>query len=237
MNTQRYREEMEEIRFSDSEKESLVSELQEAYRKRTESKRKISFPGRWIVCISVATALIVTIGIGLHMRLNGTDKPQTREGYRTIGLCEVYENGKGGTVQVTEISLCENIAYQGADHVGSFLVFTLNIHFRAYCLQSEQVVLTYLLYGEWNAALLNTELTAMLSDIGIDGNAKDVAGEVYLVFSVSDQLKNGYNAAEKDTGYWGSEMKLTMNGVSDEAYGETFFKLFYGDIEYTDVLQ
>lgn len=236
MNTQLYREVMEEIRFSDSDKESLISKLQDEYRKRMESKHKISIPRWCAVSISVAMALIVTIGIGLNMLFSKADQPQIRDGYRAIVLNEVYDNGAGDTVQITEISLCDNIAYQGTDYIGSFLVFTLNINFHEYYLNSRQVVLTYLLYDELNVALLNTEITAMLSGVGIDGNAKDVAGDVYLVFTISDQLKDCYETADKDMTYWGSEMKLTMNGVSDQTYSETIFKLFYSDIKYTDSL-
>lgn len=234
MNNQLYREVMEEMRFSDSEKESLISKLQNEYRKRMESKHKISIPRWCAVSISVAMVLVLSVSIGLNMLFRGTNQPQIHDGYRAIGLNEAYDNGTGDTVKLTEITLCDNISYQGTDYTDSFIVLTLDMNFHEYYLNSKQVVLTYLLDNEKNVALLNTELTATLSDIGIDGNAKDISGDIYLVFTVSDELKNSYETADKDTTYWGSEMKLVMNGVYDKTYSETIFKLFYSDMKYTD---
>lgn len=234
MNNQLYREVMEEIQFSDLEKETLISKLQNEYRKRMECKHKISIPRWCAVSISVAMVLILSISIGLNMFFSSTNQPQIHDGYRAIGLNEVYENGDGDTVQITEISLCDKIAYQGTDYMDSFVVLTLNMSFHKYYLNSKQVVLTYLLDNDLNVALLNTELTAMLSDVEIDGDAKDIAGTIYLVFTVSNGLKDSYETTNKDATYWGSEMKFTMNGVLDKTYSETIFKLFYSDMKYMD---
>lgn len=232
MNHQLYREVMAEIGFTEAEKESLISRLQDEYRKRMESRHRISIP-RWIaVSASVVMALVLSISIGFGIFHNTTPTPQYPDGYRAIGINEVYDNGAGDTVQLTEISLCDSISYQGTDYTDSFIVLTLDMNYHGYYLNSKQVVLTYLLSNELNVALLNTELTSMLSDVEIDGTAKDVAGVVYLVFTVSDELKDYYETTEKDTTYWGSEMKLTMNGVNDKAYSETIFRMYYSDIKY-----
>lgn len=237
MNNQLYREVMEEIQFSDSEKKTLISKLQNEYRKRMERKHKISIPRWCTVSISVAMVLILSISIGLNVFFSSTNQPQIHDGYRAIGLNEVYENEDGDTVQITEISLCDKIVYQGTDYMDSFVVLTLNMSFHKYYLNSKQVVLTYLLNDELYASLLNTEITSMLSDIGIDGGAKDITGTIYLVFTVSNGLKDSYETTDKDMAYWGSEMKFTMNGVSDKTYSETIFKLFYSDMKYIDSLQ
>lgn len=229
-----YREVMAEIGYTESGKESLIIKLQNEYRKRTENKHRISMP-RWIVAsVSAVVVLVIFISIGFGIFYKTAPTPQYPDGYRAIGINEIYENSTGDSVRLTEIFLCDNISYQGTDYTDSFIVLTLDLNYREYYLNSKQVVLTYLLNDELNVTLLNAELTSLLSDVGIDSTAKDVTGTVYLVFTVSDELKDYYKTAREDMTYWGSEMKLAMNGVNDKAYSETIFRMFYSDIRYTN---
>lgn len=233
MNHQLYREVMAEIGFTEAEKASLIDRLQSEYLRRTAIRHRI-MSKKLIAGLFASVVLVVSVSVGIGLFQRTSPTPQYPDGYRAIDINEVYENSAGDTVRLTEISLCDSISYQGIAYTDSFLVLTLDMNYQEYALNSKQVVLTYLLHEEWNVALLNAEMTSTISDIGVDGNAKNVSGEVYLVFTVPAELKDEYETTGQDTAYWGSEMKLTMNGINDKAYSETIFRIYYKDVVYTD---